>query len=544
MSSAQRATLPVLVLLSASPALLPTGSAPVVTARAELWAVAVAGIVALVLGARSWQQAPLQVAAFESPDARQSPWPQLLVGAAALAGALSALIGVLEVLAPQVLAGALGHGAQPSPDSSRAVGPMRQPNHLATALLWGAVAWAVLHAQARLPKGWGTLGMAVFMLAVVLSGSRTGLLGVAILPLWGLVDRRLPRATRILLALAPLMAALCWWALHRWATLGGMELGVVTRFNGADGGELSSGRLAIWANSLELIAQQPWTGVGLGHFNIAWTLTPLPGRPSEAFSHAHNLPLHLVTELGLVLGLAVCVSGLVMLGLAAKRAWAHEGPTRQAVCRRGAWIMLLVVGWHSLLEYPLWYAYFSLPAALALVVCFGLDRPFKRAARWQALILMMGGTVMLTLAAWAYADFRSIRSIYQPGRDAGPLSQRIAQGQQATWFSDHAHYARATTLKPVPGQAWDEATEHAFHRAAHVLLDPRLMMAWADALAARDAPSDRDRARYLAARLREFHAPSAQAWLQACDDPQAPTSRRFVCETPEKAWTWRDFGWP
>ena len=48
-----RATWAALVLLSASPALVPTGPAPLVSAPAELWALAVAGAVALVVGVRS-----------------------------------------------------------------------------------------------------------------------------------------------------------------------------------------------------------------------------------------------------------------------------------------------------------------------------------------------------------------------------------------------------------------------------------------------------------------------------------------------------------
>lgn len=536
-----RASLPVLALLSASPALVPTGSAPFVTAPAEIWALAVSGLVALAIGAYTWQQAPLQVAAFPVPDQRQSPWPALLMTSAAVAGLLSALIAVVQVLGPQALEGPMGNWIQPSHDPRRAVGHLRQPNHLATLLLWGTLAWAVLHAQALLPRGTGSGGMALFMLAVVFTGSRTGLLGVALLPLWALMDRRLPANTRRLLLLAPVMAAATVWALVESAAQGGPALGVVTRIEQVQGGEVSSGRWAIWANARELIAQQPWAGVGIGHFNIAWTLTPMSDRPGEPFGHAHNLPLHLLTVLGVPLGLALSLAIGCLIHRATMNAWSASLPPGEGLQRRGAWLLLLAIGWHSLLEFPLWYAYFSLPTALALVVCLGWDRPLNKAARWQALWLVLTGSSLLVVSAWAFTDMRIVRAIYSPQADAGPLSQRIDQGEQATWFSDHAHYARAVTLQPQPGQSWSGATDHTFERASHVLLDPRLLMAWADALAARNAAHDRDRARYLAARLREFHHPSAQAWLQACDNPQTPAWRRFVCEAPQHAWAWRDF---
>jgi O-antigen ligase len=61
---------------------------------------------------------------------------------------------------------------------------------------------------------------------------------------------------------------------------------------------------------------------------MAWTLTPLPGRPTAFFDHAHNLPLHLAAELGLPLALAVMALLLGAFGSAAWRAWR---------CSRWAW---------------------------------------------------------------------------------------------------------------------------------------------------------------------------------------------------------------
>lgn len=546
MQSRLGALLPCLAVLAAVPVLVPTGSPPVVSAHAELAVGAIAGLVALVLGARAWVEAPVQVAAFEAVDQRSSPWPRLLMLTAAVAGLLCAFIGILQVLAPQALQGPLGTLIQPSHSEGRAVGHMRQPNHLATVLLWGGVAWAVLHEDFRWRPLISWAGMALLMVAVVFTGSRTGLLGVAFLLAWAMADRRLSSSTRQLLLAAPLMAAATWLALKFWNTQAAADLGNTSRLLGS-GGDVSSARFAIWSNTWTLIQEQPWLGVGWGRFNIAWTLTPLSDRPLDFFGHPHNLPLLLLAELGLPLGLACCAGLTALMIWAARRAWQageagqHAGPASDAPYRRAAWVLLVIVGWHSLLEYPLWYAYLSVPTALAGVVCLGWDRPWHRAARWQALLLMVGGCALLLCSAWAYADYRRISSIYAPGPKAPPLTQRIEQGQSARWFANQAHYARATTFKPVPGQAWDAATARAFERAPRVLLDARLMMAWADALAARNGPGDRDQARYLAARLRDLQFPTAQAWLQACEDAQSPPHRRFVCEAPEQHWTWRDF---
>jgi O-antigen ligase len=389
--------------------------------------------------------------------------------------------------------------------------------------------------------------MVMLMAALVLSGSRTGLLGLSCLVAWGLLDRRLPGATRLLLGMTPLMAAVAWWATQALIEFQGLPTGASAHLSGSAGGDISSSRFAIWRNTWTLIEQQPWTGVGWGHFNIAWSLTPMSPRPPAFFDHAHNLPLHLMVEWGIPLGGAVILGLLALLVQAARHTWAlprqpgNSASAHDALCRRSALVMLVIVGLHSLLEYPLWYAYLGLPALLALLVSLGIDHPWHRAARWQALLLMAGGGLLVVAAASAYSDYQRIRAIYEPGSRAGTLSSRIAQGAQATWFADHAHYALATTVRPIPQQPWTDAMSRAFERAPHVLLDPRLMMAWADALASRDGPDDRDRARFIAARVREFNSPAAQAWLQACEDPQATASHRFVCETPQKTWTWRDF---
>ncbi|HRD98830.1 MAG TPA: Wzy polymerase domain-containing protein, partial [Rubrivivax sp.] len=68
---------------------------------------------------------------------------------------------------------------------------------------------------------------------------------------------------------------------------------------------------------------------------------------------------------------------LLCLGLAF--AWRRAGPgtAGRSVAGRTAFAMVLLIGLHSLLEYPLWYAYFLLPAAWAWG--FALGRPAVQA---------------------------------------------------------------------------------------------------------------------------------------------------------------------
>jgi hypothetical protein len=417
------------------------------------------------------------------------------------------------------------------------MGNLRQPNHLATLLLWSAVAVIPLLCWSAQPStrrvgGWVLATLFVLLLfGVVLSGSRTGALGVAWLVAWGLFDRSLPRFARALLLASPLIclagnASLSWWAsLHN---LG--ALGMSTRVGEAD---ISNARFSIWSNALALIAEQPWLGVGFGNFNFAWTLTPFPDRNPQFFDHAHNLPLHLAVELGVPL--ALLVVGLLLWGLWQAFVRSRGVPGPEGIARRACFVMVLMMGWHSMLEYPLWYAYFLLPTAFMWGLCLsppsadaGGDPAPARPSPWLA----GGGVAMIIAAVVALWDYSRVVAIFAPTQDnRATLVERIVEGRHSWFFAHHADYALVTTIDgaaAVPG---------AFDRATHFLLDTRLMIAWANGLAAR---GDVDRARHIAARLREFRNPGAKDFFAPCDGATV-ADKPFQCSPPERRYGWRDF---
>jgi hypothetical protein len=439
------------------------------------------------------------------------------------AGALSALVALVQVFAPDW---ADGEWIARSGLPGRAVGNLRQPNHLATLLLWAAIALVPFVDRAR---GARTVALAApvwaaLVVATQLTGSRTGLLGVGLLALWGLVDRRLGRRARALLWAAPLLYALAWAAAALAAQQGWGTFGTATRAAQADP---SSSRFAIWSDTLALIAAQPWTGVGFERFNFAWTLTPFPQRPVAYFDHTHNLPLQFAVEFGLPAGIALTA----LLALALARAW-RAARDDDGVWRRAFVALLVLVGTHSLLEYPLWYAHFLLPAAWAWGASLAPAPGGSGGAAPRRVGLVVAGLAMALAALAATADYLRVARIFTASAGAAPLAQRIADGQASPLFGHHADYAAATTA-PRPSQALP-----AFGRAAYHLLDARLLGAWARAL---DEAGDTERARHVAARLREFRRPDAQAFFKDCDAAPAGAPAPFPCAAPTRPLTWRDF---
>ena len=508
--------------------------------QAALLLVAAAALLSSALGALPWAMgtsaAGLLAAtmALALGGAALRPTRALLIAffaAWVAAGVCGSAIALVQVFAP---AWPDGDWIARSGMPGRAVGNLRQPNHLATLLLWSAVAVVPLVELGALGRTrvrrTAALGlMALTVLGITLSGSRTGLVGIALLALWGALDGRLSRYSRGLLLAAPLLCAASWGLTAWWSSLHEAHaIGAAARLGE---GDLSTSRFAIWRDALGLVRAHPWLGVGFGEFNFAWSLTPFPQRPVAFFDHTHNLPLQLAVELGLPL--AVLVLGLLALALlqAWQRSRAAAGDLGTGLC--AAFVMVLLMALHSQLEYPLWYAHFLLPTALVWGLCLGGSRAWGRATdaaappRWP----VAAGTAMLLATAVVLADYHRVVVIFAPPPGAPPLEERIASGQRSWFFPQHADYAAATTAeRPADVVA-------AFARAPHHLLDTRLMVAWATALA---QSGDVDHARHLAARLREFRNPAADEFFAPCAD-SAPPPRPFQCEPPLRAYDWRDF---
>lgn len=459
--------------------------------------------------------------------------------ALACAGTLSAGIALTQVFAPN-WTGSTWIAA--SAIDGRAVGNLRQPNHLATLLLWSIVASVWLGSSGVGPRLLAMATSTFMLFGLVLTASRTGMIGVAMLALWGVVDRRLRKPHRVLLWLTPLMYVAFWLAAA--GVGGGGDTGAFHGDTQLHRSDISSSRFAIWSNTLSLIAAHPWFGVGWGEFNFAWSLTPFPNRPTAFFDHTHNLPLQLAVELGLPLA-------TLILALLAYALWSAFKAARDAdedsAWLRPAFLMVLMIAVHSQLEYPLWYAYFLLPTAFVWGLCLGA--PAKGAAASAPVAaaepaaeataprrtrpLLIGAMLLMIGGVYSVIDYWKVVVIFAPPENAAPLSQRILEGRKSIFFGHHADYAAATSV-PEPGNVMP-----AFKTATHYLLDTRLMMAWAKAFAAH---GDLDRARHIAARLREFRNPASDEFFAPCDHPADPAAPKpFQCEPPSKGMDYRDF---
>lgn len=442
-----------------------------------------------------------------------------------IAGAMNAAIAVAQYTAP-------GSTWVPLSDSARAVGHLRQPNHLATQLLWSLLALAALRETGRFP-GWLSAALGVLMIvALAMTASRTGAVACLLLALWGLCDRRLSRRTRAALVAAPLLLVLCWWGVTIFPP-DASRADSAAMLNRAD---LQTTRWGLWQQALRLIGQNPLLGVGWGQFAFAWTLTPMEPiarSPFETFTHSHNLLLQWAVELGLPLAFAMTAL-LLWAGWRAlvltRRARGAEGAVRSA-----ALVMVAVVLFHSLLEFPLWHANFLLVAACLFGLALGgggacAPVPAERCSEWtKARPTLTGG--LITLAALvALYDYQAVANVYAPPNDGLSDDERVVQAQKSVLFGQFGDRF-AGTLARVGTRQVEPYREIVFEH-----LDLQLLMSW---MLAQAEVGHTDKARYLAARLKEFDRPQVQRFFEICATPQAATA--FQCGPPPPGLSFRDF---
>ncbi len=513
-----------------------------------LWAAL--GVLALLAVAAAGQQRWVGMAclaaaaaclAFGARAADSDRWATVLLRALIVAAAVSVVFAVVQVFKPEWTD---NRWIAPIHTAGRAAGNLRQPNQLAMLLMLGVVAWMVVSAQRepRTATSWPVLLAAWLGAGIALTGSRTGLLGLAAIALWCWADRGLPRTVRwhgaAAVAGCLLAMAAMWWAQQTGIGTFHLENQIQS------GGDLSSSRWGVLANALQMVADHPWTGVGWGNFNFVWTLTPFANRSGAFFDHTHNLPLNLVVELGIPLALLV-MGGALWALWASRSAWTHPDPTSRMLAR-GALMMLVLLGLHSMLEYPLWYAYFLLPAAflLGLFIRLGTSTalstdpaPTVMSGWWTHALKAAGVAIVLgsLYAAWDYARVWQIYTPFAQGLRT-PIEQRIARARASVLFGHYADYG-AITATDKPEEAFE-----AFRRPMRFLIETRVMIAYAKALHAR---GETDKARYVAQRLLEFkHShPESKAFFEPCTAQPAPEPLPFQCKlgAPVTNLTYRDF---
>jgi O-antigen ligase len=379
------------------------------------------------------------------------------------AAVISAVLGMLQYLG---LARELSPWVN-QPIKGDAFANLRQRNQFASLTSLGLAAllgWVAARAQAQsmTPRCWLLAFALLNVLAagVACSVSRTGavqwvLVGV-LMAFWGWRSAKQDAALGkrlVWLSLAAPVLVVVWSVLMPWLALqttGEWGASMILRVTGqAQDYAACGGRRVLWANVLTMIAQRPWLGWGWGETDYAHFMTGYSSlRFCDMLDNAHDFPLHVALELGVPFALAVMV--LIGVWILRRTPWRE-----QQAWRVMAWCLILVLGLHSLLEYPLWYGPFQMTLGLAIGLLWAMPKEPAQAEAQEGPMLVAALLFMGCLyAAW---DFNRVGQIYRPAasRDAAYRDNPLHHAKQSWLFKNQADFAELTTQTVTPDNAAD-----------------------------------------------------------------------------------------
>lgn len=320
-----------------------------------------------------------------------------------------------------------------------------QPNQLATLLLWAllGIGWAVSRRHIGLVTALFFASYLLFGLA--LTASRTAWLAVLLLLVACWAWRGLWGSKSVPWLVTGLAGVFVVYIL----SIGTMsELLLISAAEPQDIARIGTEtRPIIWTMFADAVLKHPVVGYGWGPLSTA-QIEVAPDHPAlnSVFSHSHNLLLDLVLWCGIPLGLAV-------VAYVARWLWFQVKQTDSAETALMLFFILVVLN-HAMLELPLHYAYFLLPAGL---VMGALDSRANLPVLWvSARKVVLGIWLALALLlVLLIRDYLRIERTYEALRFewAGYAKQDPAQPPDVLLLDQWKGFVWYVRLEPVEGMS-------------------------------------------------------------------------------------------
>ncbi len=268
-----------------------------------------------------------------------------------------------------------------------------QINHLANYLALGLASVIYLFISYRLRLSTAGLLSIIFVLGLAYSGQRMAVLYIVVLSIigWWLAARChqlevKARAKQLLWLIPMFIVADLALPLMTFLDVTSTPVDRVAATMGRE-----SVRLSYLEQAWQLFLQYPLIGAGWSEFGWHnFTVTNQYPNQTGLTSHAHNIVFQFMAEMG-VIGAGLLLTVIVY--------WLFRQRHGEFTPERW-WILavLSVLGIHSLLEYPLWYAYFLVIATLLL----GLGEQSVFRKRLQLTPFLFAGVLMF--GAWSMGN--------------------------------------------------------------------------------------------------------------------------------------------
>jgi Virulence factor membrane-bound polymerase, C-terminal/O-Antigen ligase len=375
-----------------------------------------------------------------------------------------------------------------------------QPNHFALFLALAIVCTGALLMQRRIGMACAALLAGFFVFGIAMTSSRGANLALVtagcVLLASGL--RLEPSERRRLftfMAVAATLAVVASWA---WP--------LIRNIAEPDGQPATQGLALIreagtrgvhWRSMIEASMQRPWFGFGWYQIHAA-QLAVAANYPAthEMLSQSHNQVIDLVVWLGWPLGLLLTALIVLWFVQSVRRVQGSDGMLMLA--------LVTIVLAHSMVEFPLYYAYFMLPVALAAGGVAALTPGAASLAVPRAAVYLsfVASAALSVVVAYDYfrleTHWRAVRFEQANWRNTNP-SANPPQMLVLTGLGELVRLGARAPYKPVTDEELDWIGEVA-RRYPHAYF----LTTYAAALVEHDQP---DRARQVLAPICKMHRP-------------------------------------
>lgn len=225
-----------------------------------------------------------------------------------------------------------------------------QPNLLALLLSFSLASCWYLYVTRHIKARLAFCFVVFLLLGLVLTQSRIGwvLLPMLLVLCWQ-QPAECPKVSKLMLG----MLLLLYIALVVFTPALLREIGIILETVEARAGQ-TSGRLVLWKQAWTISLLHPWFGAGWFQFGAQQAMLSPLFPQTEYSDYAHNIVLDLAAEIGWPLTVIIFLAAAYWFYQCCMRHW-KSLPVRYMS------MMLLAILMHSLVEFPLWYAYILMP---------------------------------------------------------------------------------------------------------------------------------------------------------------------------------------
>ncbi|MFZ6689417.1 Wzy polymerase domain-containing protein [Undibacterium sp. SXout11W] len=319
-----------------------------------------------------------------------------------------------------------------------------QPNQLALILSFALAATYFLHQQNLLERVASIIAIGLLLIGIVLTQSRIGWIIVPAFSvfLWrrSTNEQNIPR---LFLLLVPALYFALVFLLPYIVGLFGQTGGSLVEHIGG-----RSERSVLWKQAWHMAASHPWLGVGWFGFGSEQVKIAADFSSSTYAEHAHNIVLNLAAEIGWPI--TICLSlGFVW--------WFWQTCIRhkQSLSTRFAALCLIAATVHSMVEFPLWYAYILLPVAVLMGIL--------HQQRWPAVVtvvsprlvipVVLGSVLVMNLMTWDYQRVVAGFNVLRYQKEITEEGKKALVKPAYTFYPEFFDYFRLMQIQPYEGMS-------------------------------------------------------------------------------------------